>query len=387
MNSYRSIAMGEQIPGKRISGTLRINESGVSFDSDFFKELMPLDKLKIWKGGASNNFIFFSHPDLDCTFYTENKTILSESVLNSRKEIALQILKIRKKSRSAVLAGFLAAAAVIAVLYFSVIGILLIKERAIDAIVKNMPVSWEERLGDLVYSQFEGQVIKNQSLSEDLNVVTMPLIKAAQKNNARNYKFSFSVVNESSINAFALPGGRIVIHSALINKTNSAEELAGVLAHELAHITEQHSLRQMIQSMGVFLLLQAVIGDAEGIMGVILENSGYLLTLKFSRDFETDADRIGFQYLEDAHINPSGMKDFFRKLASMESHEENKTEEDMKTGKDNASDVFEALSTHPDTEKRIQNIEKMLIQAKSENYRKLNLDYTRFKSRIVNLTD
>ena len=103
MNLYRSIAMGDSVPGKRSAGSMHTTATGIVFESETFKETLSLDKIKIWKGGASDKLIFFSHPDVETVFYTENKTILSETVFESNRDISEQIRKIRKKNRIQVL--------------------------------------------------------------------------------------------------------------------------------------------------------------------------------------------------------------------------------------------------------------------------------------------
>ena len=147
--------------------------------------------------------------------------------------------------------------------------------------------------------------------------------------------------------------------------------------------------------------MQALLGDVEGIIAVLMENSGYLLTLKFSRDFEREADDRGFQILNDARINPSGMITFFEKLAQHEKElmqsektsdkkpdssadEKSDDSSESKSEKKNESmnSWFESLSTHPDTENRIEELKSKLKNTKKENYKKINLDYIRFKNYV-----
>jgi len=136
--------------------------------------------------------------------------------------------------------------------------------------------------------------------------------------------FYFFPVNDQAINAFAMPGGFIGVHAGLLLAAQSESELAGVLAHEISHVTQRHIARQVFQSrqmsmaamlaMGLALLAArsntqvagaAVAGSQAGVASA---------QLAFSRDFEREADRIGFDILRKAGFDPRGMALFFERL-------------------------------------------------------------------------
>jgi len=133
------------------------------------------------------------------------------------------------------------------------------------------------------------------------------------------------------------------VFTGLLRAVERPEELAGVLAHEIAHITERHVLRKTIESLGLVLVLQSLFGDTSGILAVASQGSEFLLQQKFSRDFEREADDVGFRYLVTAKIDPKGMVDFFVKLGK----------EAEKAG----STQLGLLATHPPTAERIQRLE------------------------------
>lgn len=127
------------------------------------------------------------------------------------------------------------------------------------------------------------------------------------------FKYEFHVARDTSLNAFALPGGIIVVNTGLIDATKRAEELAGVLAHEVQHVELRHSLRGMVKNLGLRGLFAFAVGDLGG--SLLGEAAVELTSLKFSRDDESEADRAGFDALVAAGLDPSGMPAFFETMS------------------------------------------------------------------------
>jgi predicted Zn-dependent protease len=141
------------------------------------------------------------------------------------------------------------------------------------------------------------------------------------------YPFHFYVVKDSRLNAFAVPGGHIFVHSGLIERADSVAELAGVLAHEVAHITQRHMARQVAASkqsqLSSLLLVAAGIlagmqGQGEAATALLAGGSAYSQQemLAYSRAHEREADRLGIQYLAAAGFDPEGLPAFLRQLQS-----------------------------------------------------------------------
>jgi predicted Zn-dependent protease len=130
------------------------------------------------------------------------------------------------------------------------------------------------------------------------------------------YRYRFHVAKNDVVNAFAVPGGIIVVHSGLIDATRRPEELAGVLAHEVQHVEQRHSLEAIVKDLGLRGLWALVTGDLGG--GLVGHAALELTSLNFSRDAEKEADAKGFDALVEAGIDPSGMADFFVVMAKQE---------------------------------------------------------------------
>jgi predicted Zn-dependent protease len=148
------------------------------------------------------------------------------------------------------------------------------------------------------------------------------------------------------VNALAAPGGAIVLYRGLLERTASAEELAGVLAHEVQHILHRHGTRMVVQRASTGLLMTAVAGDVSGLMAFGLETARTLGDLRHSRQNEEEADLDGLRMLLAAQIDPRGMLEFFRKIA----------------GREGAA-LPRYLSSHPPSADRVERLEMLAATA------------------------
>jgi predicted Zn-dependent protease len=127
------------------------------------------------------------------------------------------------------------------------------------------------------------------------------------------YDFQFRVVDDDSINAFALPGGFITVHYGLLKAAESGEEVAAVLAHEMQHVLQRHGLKRILHQIGGWTLLGTVLGfaDLSSLTGIAMS----LVGRGYDRDQERESDALGRALLKQARIDPRGMAIFFDRLA------------------------------------------------------------------------
>jgi predicted Zn-dependent protease len=170
-------------------------------------------------------------------------------------------------------------------------------------------------------------------------------------------ELGFVVVESDIVNAFALPDGKIVVFTGIIDKVKSYDELAALLAHEAAHINGRHSVKMLARNLAGYIFVSAMFSDVNGIMAVIAENAESLQSLSYSRKFENEADREGVYLLLNNNIQPEGMVKLFSRLKDDE----------------NVLPVF--LSTHPVTDDRIQTISGIIKQTQFEIVPNSKLDY------------
>lgn len=156
-----------------------------------------------------------------------------------------------------------------------------------------------------------------------------------------DYKMRITVVNEPVINAFAVPGGYIVVFDSILGIMDAPEQLAGLLAHEASHIQLKHSTRAIFRELANHLFFNLIIGDYGDLSAIIAQHGDQLAGLSYTRKLELEADDNGLQLMIRAGIPPSGMPDLFRK---------------MKSAAENAgaSDVPDFLSTHPSMDERLK---------------------------------
>ena len=172
--------------------------------------------------------------------------------------------------------------------------------------------------------RLSGQIVEDPQINEYINEIGHRL--AAQTNDG-DHDFTFFVVNDPRINAFALPGGYIGVHTGLIEATRSEDELAGVLAHEIAHVTQRHiaravhaNSRQSILSTALMLgalILGAAGGGGDAVQGAmaIAQGTAAQQQINFTRSNEYEADRIGIGALAEAGFDPHGMGSFFEVMS------------------------------------------------------------------------
>ena len=158
---------------------------------------------------------------------------------------------------------------------------------------------------------------------------------------ASPYRFVVRVVNLEMVNAFALPGGQIVIAEGLLRVAESPDEVTGVLAHEMGHVLHRHSTAAMIEALGLAFLFGALLGDfGTGVIGVAGET---LVGLSFRREAEAEADERALTLLDNAGMSSRGLADFFERM-------------ERKAGDRPA--VLRLLSTHPPNEMRQRSFER-----------------------------
>jgi Zn-dependent protease with chaperone function len=199
------------------------------------------------------------------------------------------------------------------------------------------------------------EIVNNQEIESWLNQIGQQLARTPQAN---AYPYYFKLVNEDSVNAFALPGGPMYVHTGLVRAAENENELTGVLAHEMSHVALRHGAAQLSkqQTWGTFFgAIGAVAGIALGgeggecgvwcqavQMGAGLGANSVLL--KFSRAYERDADLNGARMMASAGYNPMGLAAFFERLES------------KKGTSSEPRGLATWMSSHPPTGNRVQSV-------------------------------
>ena len=214
-----------------------------------------------------------------------------------------------------------------------------------DTVTPWVPVSWEVALGEAALQQMvsEDQRCTDPELLKQTTLVLRRLVDPATS----PYELRLTIVDSNQFNAYALPGGQIVVFRSLLQTTKSPEELASVLAHEIQHILLRHTTQSLLRDLSLAALIGAVLGDVTGLGALSIQTVHTLSTLHYNRDMEEQADTEGMRLLQRAHINPQGMIHFFETLQNREE----------------PSGIPAYLSTHPRTEERIARLKTLLDHA------------------------
>ena len=211
--------------------------------------------------------------------------------------------------------------------------------------------------------QVATQVYQQMPVLPDNSLETQYVRKLGQKLVATipqqySWPFEFHVIPQKEINAFALPGGQMFINIGTITAAKSEAELAGVMAHEMAHVYMQHSAKQASKAQTTSMIAgiaSAVLGGRGGLAGQLgqmgIQMGAQGLMMKYSRGDESQADTVGAMILYKAGYNPQGMVDFFQTMGSQ-----------------GGSAPPEFFSSHPNPVNRQQSIQKQIAPWPAQNY-------------------
>lgn len=237
----------------------------------------------------------------------------------------------------------------------------------------------ERMLGEqiMVEVRSDPTYLTDAETTEYLNKIGYKLVAHSPNN---GYTFNFFSIKDASLNAFALPGGFIAVHTGLVIAASNESELASVMAHEISHVEQRHIARMLENQKGslamtlgslLLAILAARAGSGDGAAAAIVGTQAAMAQnyLSFSRDAEREADRLGFSTLTKAGFDPKGMQNFFEKLDFNSRSYEGPT----------AAPAY--LRTHPLTVERISEAQNRSRLAGKSNY-KDSLDFFLIQARL-----
>jgi len=217
----------------------------------------------------------------------------------------------------------------------------------------------------LIGQRYSSQIEKDLSINQNteinryINEIGQKLVAVSKRN---NIQFTFKVVNDNAVNAFALPGGFCYVNTGLILFSDNESQLSSVISHEIGHVVAAHSAKRMSKSrlinqvlalgeiLGMIFIGQSTTENA--LIVADIASTGALL--KYSRNDELEADRLAIQQMHDAGINPKGSQQFFKKISSKDTN--------------NSTALDQIMSTHPATEDRIKQAAKIIEKLPNKNY-------------------
>ena len=319
--SPNALCFGEEFPASGAPCLVHIEGDGLTITHEptvsispservLFTELavsvggLDHDQLVLkWGEGAQARTLYLKHSDLIRAF----REAAPEHLNQPFEQAAERVRQMRHRHRVMWASVGGAILAVVLGLWFGA-------DLLIELAVSRIPVEWEQKLGEAAYRDFlsHQEVMKEGPAVKAVEEMTQRLAEQIPDN---PYKFQVTVVKSDVVNAFALPGGYVVVFTGLMKKADSGEEVAGVLGHELNHVLQRHGLERIVKNLGLMAAVTIIVGDQQGLIGLMRQVGVELLTLKFDRAQETEADLTGLQLVYRAKIDPHGMITFFQKLS------------------------------------------------------------------------
>ena len=354
-------ALHPDLPRGRALGVLSVELHQVHFHAPADDErpavdvCVPLDRLTLHVGGAGDRLLFLGDPQQPAwSLYTDDFALLDDPVLQTHPALLDAVRAVKRHRRRGPLAAVVTVLGLVALLA----GAWQAKVLVADVVADQVPAAWEQQLGDLVYAQYVAQhpPLVDPALQHALDTLAAPLL--SQLHDLR-YPLHLHIVPDSQLNAFALPGGHVVLNSQVVLEAASAGEVLGVLGHEVAHVTHRHSIRAIVNAVGGFALFQLILGDVSGVLAVLHDAGPQLLAQQFSRDQEREADDAGLDYLLAAGVDPHGLPKFFERI-----------EQRAATGPlAKVEEQLSFLSTHPQTAERIAHLNARIDQNGQRTYK------------------
>ena len=236
----------------------------------------------------------------------------------------------------------------------------------------------EVQMGAQYAAEIERQLpmINDASINSYINQLGN---RIAQRVDQRGIQYRFRVVNAPEVNAFAVPGGFIYVNRGLIDRSENMSELGGVLAHEIGHVVQRHSVEQMEKAQGANTLVNVVYGvllgrAPSGVEQVAIQGGGSALFAHYTRDAEREADQDAVRFTVASGIHPRGIITMHEKLLQ---------ERQRSPGR-----VERWFATHPAGEERIAAVQQSisaLPQGSLNNLAVNDAAYTQFKARLRQL--
>lgn len=327
-----------------VTGRITVGQWQLRFESEKGGVEIPFKELKILFERGRDEPVSFRHAgEPGWVIHPRDNEILGHRVFSQNHHLRLQLQKFagRKALHRAVVitAGFLAAFVLISIC------VSWLSTQAVTILVRRIPAKWEKDLGDSAFESIKEQrkIVDDPQQLAELKLIGGQLVRGLPDT---NLVLDFHVIEDPSANAFAIPGGHVFVNTGFFQLTTNRDEIAGALAHELAHVTQRHVFRKIIAAAGPYLTTKLLIQDRNGVLQAVSRQSRLLIGQTFSKEYETEADAIGWQYLVNANIDPRGLASGLEKMQAQL--------DEMLAMFKHAG--FRTSNDHPPTEERIQRL-------------------------------
>jgi predicted Zn-dependent protease len=338
---YPGLAVNSDWGSEEVTGWIRIEPQGLLFEHEAGAVGIPFNRLLIDK--EADGQICFADPEQpEWTVRTDAEAILQRQPFKQRNELRVQVRELnrRREGRRTVKL----AAVFLAVFAAAVAGLFLAAPLLVNVVMSRVPPEWESALSASVLEESgrEYRFVERPEWTAYLDRVAARVEKGFPPH---PYRFVFRLVEEPRPNAFALPGGVVLVTTGLLETADTSEEVAGVLAHEMAHVVKRHGLRKLITTAGPLMVLQLMVSDRRSFLSSMAQGSQVLLGQSYSRAYEKEADLTGWRCLVTAGIDPRGLAAFLRHSLTRRGG--------------STLEFTEALESHPREEARVRYLDQL----------------------------
>ncbi len=371
-SEFEGGVFSDEIDGGRASATIELSTSGmVALTSTGQRFGILYRDCQLDIGGATGRMVFCRTPDRKLTIFCEDRRFPAALDMESGGELAEQFSAVRGQRLSEGIRWrvWLLGMAIVSVLcliggYYALIAIA-------KASIVAVPVSVDTKIGKLALEslELEGMRVTDKVIVDAIQEMVSRLEPHSE---LKGLTFEVRVMDSPEVNAFCLPGGKMVVYTGLLKKAKTAEQVAGVLSHEMAHAIKRHGLQRITESLGIVVAIELMIGDVGGLVAIGVELGKSAALTSYSRELETEADVVGVQLLHAAAIDPLELAGFFEML------------------KDEGDDLPAAmrwLSTHPEHEARIATVRGALAKLGAQQYRPLAIDWDDVQQHLQQLKE
>ncbi|MDB5388228.1 MAG: Peptidase, family [Planctomycetaceae bacterium] len=359
-----------QIDGGRAGAEIELDTTSIVARASTGQTFsIPFRDCNLDLGGSSGRMVFCRTSDRTMTIFCEDRPFLAALEREARSDLSEQITSLRArrsserwKSQFFLWFGGVAAILLLIGSYYGLIALAKLSTRA-------LPVSVDEKIGKLALDSIDlgGPVVRDKVVVKAVDEIIKTLEPHSE---LKGLTFEVRIIDSPEVNAYCLPGGKMVVCTGLLKKAKDPEQVAGILSHEMAHAIRRHGLQRVAESLGLIAAVELLIGDVGGLVAIGVELTKQGTLTSFSRAAETEADIVGATMMHDAGIDPRELAKFFELL---------------RDEGNNAPGAIAWLSTHPQHDVRITTIRGLLAKFPPKAYRALEIDWPEVQKHLANL--
>lgn len=242
--------------------------------------------------------------------------------------------------------GRIGAFAGLAVIGLLGLGLWWVPTHGLPAMAMALPLTVDRNLGDIAIEGMRGEFGPEVHTPATDAILREIVGRLSTQARPQGFVYRWRVVRRREVNAFALPGGQIVVFEGLLRRAARGDQVAGVLGHEISHVTFRHGLRAVARSAGVSIGVRVLLGDASALGDVMRSAGASAILNSYSRDQESEADAEGARMVAAAGLDPHGLAEFFDLLRSESASE--------------MPGMLAWMSTHPGHNDRIAALARLL---------------------------